>query len=104
MPAYSAGIYPIVFGYGRAGFDVKDGALVDSWGRTFRAVSASGAIRTYRAQLAGTAKAIEVDADPGGAVLQWMPANPELARPFRSIIQPKAAGDAGYDLAVERVR
>lgn len=73
MPSYSSGIYPIIFSYGKAQFDCKDSAIVNSWGRTFTEVSQSSGLRTFRSAIlrSGWDNAIEVVTDGQGNTVQY---------------------------------
>jgi hypothetical protein len=73
MPAYSSGIYPIIFSYGKARFDFKDSAIVNSWGRIFTDTPGSAGMRTYQGKISrpGWNNVIEVVTDEEDATLQY---------------------------------
>ncbi|MGH9753129.1 MAG: hypothetical protein ACREA2_10125 [Blastocatellia bacterium] len=73
MPAYSSGIYPIIFSYGKARFDFKDSAIVNSWGRIFIEAPKPAGGRTYQGNTSrpGWDNVIEVVTDDQSATLQY---------------------------------
>jgi hypothetical protein len=73
MPAYSSGVYPIIFSYGKARFDFKDSAIVNSLGRIFTETPKSDGMLTYRGNISrpGWNNVVEVVTDGQGATLHY---------------------------------
>jgi hypothetical protein len=73
MPAYSSGVYPIIFSYGKARFDFKGSAIVNTLGRVFTEAPKSTGVRTYLGATSrpGWDNVIEVVTDEQGGALRY---------------------------------